>query len=150
MDRIAREVEKDIDYTEILHFRETKSAHTTADAISAAAASIAEALNLNAIVCYTATGTTGLRVARQRPRQPVLVLTPVKETSRRLNLVWGLHCVETADPANTADMVNFAERVARSEGYASDGDRVIVCAGVPFKTPGTTNMLRVFELKSGR
>ncbi len=150
MDRIAREVEKDIDYTEILHFRETKSAHTTADAISAAAASIAEALNLNAIVCYTATGTTGLRVARQRPRQPVLVLTPVKETSRRLNLVWGLHCVETPDPANTADMVNFAERVARSEGYASDGDRVIVCAGVPFKTPGTTNMLRVFELKSGR
>ena len=150
MDRIAREVEKDIDYTEILHFRETKSAHTTADAISAAAASIAEALNLNAIVCYTATGTTGLRVARQRPRQPVLVLTPVKETSRRLNLVWGLHCVETADPANTADMVNFADRVARSEGYASDGDRVIVCAGVPFKTPGTTNMLRVFELKSGR
>ncbi|MGA7327308.1 MAG: pyruvate kinase [Rhodomicrobium sp.] len=147
MDRIAREVEKDIDYASILHFRETKPAHTTADAISAAAASIAEALNLNAIVCYTATGTTALRVARQRPRQPILVLTPVKETSRRLNMVWGLHCVETPDPANTADMVNFAERVARAEGYASDGDRVIVCAGVPFKTPGTTNMLRVFDLK---
>ena len=75
------------------------------------------------------------------------MLTPVKETSRRLNMVWGLHCVETADPANTADMVKLRGRVARAEGYASDGDRVIVCAGVPFKTPGTTNMLRVFDLK---
>jgi len=144
MDRIAREVERDVNYESILHFRETRSDHTTADAISAAAASIAETLNLNAIVCYTATGTTGLRVARQRPRQPILVLTPVKSTSRRLNLVWGLHCVETEDPANTTQMVRGADAAVRAEGYAKKGDRVIVCAGVPFRRPGTTNMLRIF------
>ncbi|MBI4723549.1 MAG: pyruvate kinase [Rhodomicrobium sp.] len=146
MDRVAREVEKDTNYEDILHFRDTCADHTTAGAMSAAAASISETLNLKAIVCYTATGTTGLRVAQQRPRQPILVLTPVKETSRRLNLVWGLNCVETADPANTTEMVRIAETVARSEHYAADGDRVIVCAGVPFKRPGTTNMLRVFTL----
>ncbi len=105
MDKIAREVEKDVNYESILHFRETTSDSTTADAISAAAASIAETLNLNAIICYTATGATGLRVARQRPRQPILVLTPILKTSRRLNIVWGLHCVRTADPANTSEMV---------------------------------------------
>ena len=146
MDRVAREVEHDGNYESILHFRKTLSDHTAADAISAAAASIADALDLKAIVCYTATGTTGLRVARQRPQQPIFVLTPVKETARRLNLVWGLHCVQTADPANTTQMVKGAEAVARAEGYATVGDRVIVCAGVPFKRPGTTNMLRIFKI----
>jgi pyruvate kinase len=146
MDRVAREVEKDENYESVLRFRATASTSTAADAIAAAAASISEALELKAIVCYTATGWTGLRVARQRPRQPVLVLTPVKETARRLNLVWGLHCVQTADPANTTQMVKGAEAVARAEGYAVNGDRAIVCAGVPFKRPGTTNMLRIFNV----
>lgn len=146
MDNVAREVESDPNYEDTLHFRKATLHETTADAISAAAASIASSLNLKAIVCYTATGTTGIRVARQRPRQPILVLTPVKETARRLNLVWGLHCVQTADPANTTQMVKGAEAVARAEGYAVNGDRVIVCAGVPFKRPGTTNMLRVFKI----
>ncbi len=146
MDRVAREVEKDRSYESILHFRESSANLTTAGAISAAAASIAETLNLKAIVCYTATGTTGLRVAQQRPRQPILVLTPVKTTARRLNLVWGLHCVETTDPANTAQMVGIAETELKAGDYASDGDRAIVCAGVPFKRPGSTNMLRVFTL----
>jgi pyruvate kinase len=146
MDRVAREVERDGNYEKILRFRPTASTQTAADAIAAATASIAETLELKAIVCYTATGWTGLRVARQRPRQPVLVLTPVKETARRLNLVWGLHCVQTADPANTAQMVKGAEAVARAEGYAANGDRAIVCAGVPFKRPGTTNMIRIFRV----
>ena len=146
MDRVAWQVEGDQNYEDILRFHKTKSRQTTADAISAAAASIAETLKLKAIVCYTTTGTTGMRVARQRPRQPILVLTHVKETARRLNLVWGLHCVQTTDPANTAQMVKGAEAVARAEGYASNGDHVIVCAGVPFKRPGTTNMLRIFKI----
>ncbi|MGB8869906.1 MAG: pyruvate kinase [Rhodomicrobium sp.] len=146
MDRVAQEVEKDLNYEGILHFRESSADHTTAGAISAAAASIAETLNLKAIVCYTATGTTGLRVAQQRPRQPILVLTPILATSRKLNLVWGLHCVVTEDPANTTQMVAIAETELKAGNYAEDADRAIVCAGVPFKRPGTTNMLRVFKL----
>jgi pyruvate kinase len=151
MDRVAREVEKDRYYESILHFKETSGSPTTAGAISAAAATVAETLNLKAIVCYTATGTTGLSVAQQRPRQPILVLTPVKTTARRLNLVWGLHCVETKDPANTTQMVEIAESELKAGDYASCGDRAIVCAGVPFKRPGSTNMLRVFTLgENGR
>jgi len=146
MDRVAREVEKDVNYESILHFRGTPSEKTAADAISAAAASIAETLKLKAIFCYTATGKTALRVARQRPAQPIVVLTPVIETARRLNLVWGVHCVQTSDPANTGEMVRGAEEVARANDYAEDGDRVIVCAGVPFKRPGSTNMLRIFTI----
>ncbi len=146
MDRVAREVEKDRNYESILHFKESAGAPTTAGAISAAAASIAETLELKAIVCYTATGTTGLRVAQQRPRQPILVLTPVIATSRKLNLVWGLHCVVTADPANTAQMVKIAETELKAGDYANEGERAIVCAGAPFKRPGSTNMLRVFTL----
>ncbi len=146
MDKIAREVEKDINYESILHFRDTHSAGTAADAISAAAASIAEALFLNVIICYTSTGTTALRVARQRPQQPILVLTPVTKTLRRLNLVWGLHCVHTADPANVGEMVKTASGAAKTHGYADDGEKAIVCAGVPFGKPGTTNMVRIFTV----
>jgi pyruvate kinase len=147
MDKVAREVEEDANYESILHFRETHSDETAADAISAAAASIAETLHVNAIVCFTATGTTGLRVARQRPRQPVLVLTPVENTARRLSLVWGLHCVKTDDIANFGEMVKRADAGARAHEYAKDGDRIIICAGVPFGRPGTTNMLRIYRLR---
>src|SRR5262249_49162728 len=130
----------------ILHFSEKHHETTVAEAISYAAASIANSLKVKAIVCYTATGTTGLAVARQRPQQPILVLTPVEKTARRLNLVWGLHCVQTQDPANTTQMVRFAEKIAKDRGYGQDGDRMLVCAGVPFGLSGTTNMVRVFTL----
>ncbi len=146
MNRIACRVEREDYYESILHFRDTPVAATPPDAISAAACSIAATLGAKVIVCYTATGTTGIRVARQRPRQPILVLTPFQAISRRLNLVWGLHCVVTADPANTTEMVKIAETVAEEQGYASSGERAIVCAGVPFKRSGTTNMVRVFTL----
>lgn len=143
MNKVARQVEHDPSYSDILHFRPTKADGTPADAISAAAASIAEALKLSAIICYTATGRTALRVARYRPQQPTLALTPVPETARKLSLVWGLHCVTTDDPQNTSEMVRGAQAIARREGYAADGDRFIVSAGVPFGQSGTTNMLRV-------
>jgi pyruvate kinase len=146
MDKVAREVETDRNYRDILHFRETSSSGTPADAISAAASSIAATLDLEAIVCYTATGTTALRAARYRPCKPILVLTPVRETARRLTLVWGLHCVLTDDPHNDAEMVRIAQKEAVKESYASAGERVIVSAGVPFGRPGTTNMLRIVTI----
>jgi pyruvate kinase len=146
MDKIAREVEQDQNYRDILHFKETQARGTTADAISEAAASIADSLNLKAIVCYTSTGTTALRVARQRPRQPILVLTPVKKTARQLSLGWGLHCVETHDPRDVDQMVEGAQEAVQAEGYAAPGDRALVCAGIPFGRPGTTNMIRIFKV----
>ena len=105
MDRIAIEVESDPLYEAIIHAQRNGPEATGADAISAAARTVAETLNLAAIVCYTASGATGLRVARERPQLPIIALTPIPATGRKLALVWGLHCVLTDDPRDLDDMV---------------------------------------------
>lgn len=143
MDKIAQEVEQDSNYLDIVRAQRTEPEATGADAISAAARTVAETLNLAAIVCYTGSGSTGLRAARERPQQPVLALTPIAATGRRLAVVWGLHCVLTSDAENLDEMVEKACRIAYREGFAQPGQRVIISAGVPLGTPGATNMLRV-------
>jgi pyruvate kinase len=143
MDRIAQSVERDSYYRSIITAQRNEPQPTSADAISAAARTISETLNLAAVVCYTATGSTGLRVARERPETPILALTPIAATARRLALGWGLHCVLTDDPHDLDDMVARAARVACAEGFAEPGQRIIVTAGVPLGTPGATNMLRI-------
>jgi len=143
MDKIAIEVEGDASYQQIVHAQVTEPEATAADAISAAARTVSETLNLAAIVCYTGSGSTGLRAARERPRQPVIALTPSAATGRRLALVWGLHCVLTSDAEDLDEMVEKACRIAYGEGFAKPGQRIIISAGVPLGTPGATNMLRV-------
>lgn len=143
MDRIAQEVELDPQYSRIIYAQRTDPEPTGADAISAAARTVAETLNLAAIVCYTSSGATGLRAARERPHNPILALTPNPLTGRRLALVWGLHCVLTEDATDLDDMVERACRIAFREGFARPGERIIISAGVPLGTPGATNMLRI-------
>jgi len=143
MDRIAQQVEQDQNFRAIIHAQRTNPEATGADAISAAARQIAETLNLAAVVCYTTSGATGLRASRERPSSPVIVLSPVLSTARRLSLGWGLHCVMSEDANTENDMVDRACRIACSEGFAKPGQRIIVTAGVPFGTPGSTNMLRI-------
>ena len=104
---------------------------------------IAETLKLSAIVTYTASGTTGLRAARERPQVPIVALSPIVDTARRLSLLWGTHCVVSPDAQNLDDMVDRACRIAFSEKFSSPGDRIIITAGVPLRTPGSTNMLRI-------
>jgi pyruvate kinase len=143
MDRVAIEVERDPLYEAIIHAQRINPEATGADAVSAAARTVAETLNLAAIVCYTASGATSLRAARERPPQPILALTPIPATGRKLAVVWGLHCVLTSDPQDLDDMVARACRISRQEGFAAPGQRVIISAGVPLGTPGATNMLRI-------
>ncbi|WP_430511109.1 pyruvate kinase [Pannonibacter phragmitetus] len=143
MDRIAQQVETDQNFRTIIHAQRTEPEATGADAISAAARQIAETLNLAAVVCYTSSGATGLRAARERCSAPVIALSPVASTARRLALAWGLHCVVSEDANDENDMVNRACKIASQEGFAKPGQRVIVTAGVPFGTPGSTNMLRI-------
>jgi pyruvate kinase len=149
MNRVAMEVERDPLYEAIIHAQRIQAEATGADAISAAARTIAGTLNLAAIVCYTASGATSLRAARERPQQPILALTPVPATARKLAVVWGLHCVLTEDPRDLDDMVAKACRIAYEEGFAAPGQRVIISAGVPLGTPGATNMLRVANVGDG-
>jgi pyruvate kinase len=148
MNSIAEHVERDPTYRDIIAAQRGAAEPTGADAISLAAREIAETLNLAAIVCYTASGTTGLRAARERPSRPIVTLSPVARTARRLSLVWGLHCVVTEDAYSLDDMVDRACRIAVIEDFAGPGDRVIITAGVPLRTPGSTNMLRIAYVAS--
>ena len=143
MDAIAVQVEKDPLYPGIINAQRSEPEATGADAISAAARQIGETLKLSAIVTYTGSGATGLRAARERPQLPIIALSPVVETARRLSLVWGLHCVVTGDATDLDDMVARACRIAHDESFAREGDRIIISAGVPLRTPGSTNMLRI-------
>ncbi len=143
MASIASQVERDPYYLSIMYAQRTPPESTGADAISLAARQIAETLKLSAIVCYTSSGTTGLRAARERPEVPILALSPVIETARRLSIVWGLHCVVTGDAVDLDDMVNRACRIVVAEEFGEPGKRIIISAGVPLGTPGATNMLRI-------
>ncbi len=143
MNAIAREVESDPLYDGIIHVQKPEADQTAPDAISAAACSIARDVGLKAIVCYTSSGATALRISRQRPRQPILVLATSIVTARRLAIGWGLHCVKEDDPTSVAKMVTQACRQAVKEGMAAVGDKLIVTAGLPFGVEGATNMLRV-------
>ncbi|MCC0029635.1 MAG: pyruvate kinase [Brucellaceae bacterium] len=148
MNRIAESVERDPNYANIIYSQRTEPEATGADAISAATRQIAETLQLSAIVSYTSSGTTGLRAARERPLLPIIALSPILATARRLSLAWGLHCVISDDPQDLDDMVDRACRIAYQEGFAKPGDRVIITAGVPLGTPGSTNMIRIAYIGS--
>ncbi|WP_421857268.1 pyruvate kinase [Oricola sp.] len=148
MSRIAEKVELDTNYPGIINSQRPEAEATGSDAISAAARQIAQTLELSAIVCYTSSGTTGLRASRERPSTPVIALSPVVQTARRLALVWGLHCVVTEDAIDLDDMVDRACRIAFREQFGKPGDRVIITAGVPLRTPGATNMLRIAYIGS--
>lgn len=143
MSRIAEAVEKDPNYTVLLAGQRSPPEPTGADAIAAAARSVAETLDLKCIVAWTASGATALRIARERPYPPILTLTTSMQTARRLALVWGVHAVVGADPKDVDDMARLGARVAREQEFANPGQRVILVAGVPFGTPGATNMLRI-------
>ncbi|KQZ02151.1 pyruvate kinase [Pseudolabrys sp. Root1462] len=143
MSRIAEQVESDPPYREIINAQRTQPEATGADAIADAARHIADTLDLAAVICWTSSGSTALRVARERPRPPIVALSPNSETGRRLAVVWGVHCVVTEDAHDQDDMVDRACRIAFREGFAKPGQRVIVVAGVPLGTPGATNMLRI-------
>jgi pyruvate kinase len=148
MASIARQVEQDPLYSSIIYAQRATPEATGADAISLAARQIAETLKLSAIVTYTSSGTTGLRAARERPNVPIIALSPIIQTARRLSLCWGMHCVVTHDATDLDDMVNRACRIVVSEGFGKPGDRVIISAGVPLGTPGATNMLRIAYIGS--
>jgi pyruvate kinase len=143
MDRIVCRVQQDPLYHSLLHGTLIEHEHTDPDAISAAACQVAETIGAAAIVSYTTSGATALRAARERPRAPILVLTSKLATARRLALLWGAHCVHTADVKSFSDMVGKAVRTAHREGFANPGERVVITAGVPFGTPGATNTLRI-------
>jgi pyruvate kinase len=146
MNAIGVSVESDPEHGDRMHFNVMKPDPTTADALAEAAKNIAATVDAVAIVCFTTSGSTARRIARERPGVPLLVLTPSLETARRLGLLWGTHAVHTRDVESFEDMVGKSKRMALRHNMAKAGDRVIVMAGVPFRTPGSTNVLHVVRI----
>ena len=143
MDNVAREVENDPTYREVIEASRRADRQTVADGIVAAAREIAETTDIKVICCYTESGTTALLTARERPKVPIIGLTSLRGTARRLALTWGVHPVMTGELTRFKMAVINAARAARAEGYAEETDQIVVTAGVPFNVPGTTNILRV-------
>ena len=143
MDNVAREVEDDPTYWQVMVASRGGDRASSADAIVAAAREIAEATDIKAICCHSQSGTTARLIARERPRPPVIAMTHVRETARQLSLTWGLHCVETSQLERFKQAVVNAVRAARADGFAEETDQIVVTAGVPFNVPGSTNILRI-------
>jgi pyruvate kinase len=146
MDRIATQVEGDSTYRARIHIAETPPDATMADALAESCASIAQTLPIEAIICFTGSGISARRVARERPSVPMLVLTPSTKTARRLALLWGAHAVSTKDIGSFEEMIAKGKRMALRQGFGTAGSRLVILAGVPFGVPGSTNLLHVVTL----
>ena len=147
MDAVAVEVESDPTYRDVIEASRTAERKTVAEAITVAAREIAETTEVKAICCFTHSGTTALKVARERPRVPIIALTPLEDTARRLCLSWGMHCVMTSAVSRFKMAVVGAARAAHDYGFGTDGESIVVTAGIPFNMPGTTNILRVSPIE---
>ncbi len=146
MDRIVTRVERDEDWRRAMDAKIPAPEKSSADAIAAASCQIAHTIGAQAIVAFTKSGSTALRVARERPECPVLGLTTSVEAARRLAVVWGVHAAVTGEVHSMTEATESAMRTARREGFAKKGDEIVVVAGVPFGQPGTTNALRVARI----
>jgi pyruvate kinase len=147
MDRIVARVEQDPGWRDMIETSRGEPEHATADAIAAAARQVCHTIGAKAVVAYTDSGATALRVARERPEAPIICLTPHVTTARCMAVVWGLHAVVAADAHSMSEAVTRAQRVAHVEGFAEHGDEIVVAAGVPFGHSGTTNSLRVATVR---
>lgn len=143
MNDVAVEVESDPTYTDIIEASRHAERSSVAEGIVAAAREIAETTEIKAICCYTQSGTTALLTARERPRVPIIAMTSVRKTAQRLALSWGTNCVMTGEVERFKQAVVNAAHAARTQGFATEEDQILVIAGVPFNQPGTTNILRV-------
>ncbi|MCL4675199.1 MAG: pyruvate kinase, partial [Pararhodobacter sp.] len=143
MHNVAISVESDETYRQVIAAFRNVERSTVADGIVAATREIAESTDIKAICCFTESGTTAIKVARERPNLPILALSPSVQTLRRLCLVWGVRCVLTGKIDRFKSAVVSAARAALEFGFATETDQIVVTAGVPFNVPGTTNILRV-------
>jgi pyruvate kinase len=146
MHRITAQVERDEGYKERVRMLDTTPDATTSDALAHSCMTIADTVPISAITVFTSSGSTARRVARERPATPMLVLTPSMRTARRVGLLWGAHAVATKDIGSFEEMIAKGKRMALRHGFGTAGSKQIVLAGVPFGTPGATNLLHVVTL----
>lgn len=148
MDKIIQRVEADPYYRKIAHDIHDDRPQTVTDSIAAAVHQVSKTINVSCIVTFSESGFTTLRVSREKPLLPILSLTPVQATARRMALVWGVHAILVEDLSNFTQVVMLAHYESVRHEFAKDGDQVIVTAGVPFGQSGATNVLRIIDIKT--
>ncbi len=146
MERIITQTESDPHYREVTDAAHTPPQADIAGAIGEAACNVASRLKAAAVVAYTRSGSSALRVSRERPEAPIIGMTPLQATARRMALVWGVHSVLTHEVASVNEMTNFASWTAAEEQFARHGQSVVIVAGLPFGESGFTNLLRVAQI----
>jgi pyruvate kinase len=146
MNSIIAQTEADPFYRETIKATQSPPRAEIADAIGLAMRNVADLLDVAATVAYTSSGHSALRMARERPKAPIIGMTPKLATARSLALVWGVHAVLTHDVASVSEMTEFACETAIKEGLAQSGQTVVIAAGMPFGAAGTTNLLRIARL----
>ena len=146
MDKIAHSVEKNPNYSSILSAQLEETPDSTPDAIATAARSLATELNSPIIVCYTESGSTGIKVSRVRPKQMILTVTPIIKTARKLTLVWGVKCIVQKDANNLEEMIKLTKAYSKKEKIIKIGEKMVITAGLPLKKLGTTNLIRVIKV----
>lgn len=146
MDRIIAQTEADPHYRDALDASHTPPAANTADAIGWAARSVAGLLDVAAMVAYTSSGSSAQRMARERPRAPIIGITPKRTTARRLCLVWGVNAFLCHDVMDVSEMTEVALATAVKLRFATPGQTIVIAAGMPFGAAGTTNLLRIAQI----
>lgn len=146
MNSIIAQTEADPFYRETIKAGQSQPRADIADAIGLAMRNVAELLEVAATVAHTSSGRSALRMARERPKAPIIGMTPKLATARSLALVWGVHAVLTHDVVSVSEMTEFACAAAAKEGFAQSGQTIVIAAGMPFGAAGTTNLLRIARL----
>ncbi len=143
MNSIIHQVERDSFYLAAAHADQPTPERTVSDAITLAAREVAETVDAGCIVTYTTSGSTTVRMSRERPTVPIMCITSSIKTARRLAMAWGIHAVHIAKEERFSAIVQRAIEIAKREEFGGSGDKVVITAGVPMGTPGSTNVLRV-------
>jgi pyruvate kinase len=147
MARIAEDAESGFPFEEWIHRLGPRSEKSLPEAVGCAACNLAESINASSIITFTQTGSTARLVAKCRPRRPILAMTPLEKTYRRLELVWGVVPFLTETMKDTDKMIDRAFKIALQSGIVKRGQIVVITAGVPVGVPGTTNLIKAEVLK---
>ena len=148
MARIAEQAEQDAFSSDIYrnNFRVPNERSDNTNAVSAAACTLADQTHARAIIADTSTGKAARRVARYRPEQPILACTPSLKVYHQLALTWGV-CPLLVKSVDSVDVLfHCALEKAKENGYVDEGDTVVMTAGIPLNTKGSTNMLKVAKV----
>lgn len=146
MDSIIAQTEADPYYRESIHASEIQHGPLPSDAIGLAVRGVADLLKVSAVVAYTSSGYSALRMARERPQAPIIGMTPRLAVARQLALAWGVYPVLCHEVMDVLEMSDWACLTAKKEGLGQRGETVVISAGVPFGAPGTTNLMRIAQI----